>query len=154
MTERTSSETETFTPQDAWDELVHKDDRTSPEDYPDHCLISFDELQDLMLRGHAQRPAVSEADVIIVAARLRGLNALKDDYGQIQHEKVRKALEALSDTSTVGNSQSERCPTCKETDAAYRYAPPFRRCNDPWHADAHLRARSQSSPTPETLNEQ
>jgi hypothetical protein len=45
--------------------------------------------------------SVSEADVIIVAARLRGLNALKEDYGQIQHEKVRKALEALSDTSTT-----------------------------------------------------
>lgn len=42
---------EAFTPQDAWDELVNKDDRTSPEEYPDHCLISFEELQDYILRA-------------------------------------------------------------------------------------------------------
>jgi BMFP domain-containing protein YqiC len=40
-----------LSPQDAWDELVNKTDRTSPEEYPDHCLITFDELQDFMLRS-------------------------------------------------------------------------------------------------------
>ncbi len=53
-----------------------------------------------------QEPTVSEADVIIAAARLRGLNALKDDHGQIQHEKVRKALEALAAQAP------ERCARC------------------------------------------
>lgn len=40
-----------LTPQDAWDELVHKDDRTSPGEYPDHCLITFEELRDFMSRS-------------------------------------------------------------------------------------------------------
>jgi hypothetical protein len=47
------------------------------------------------------------ADVIIIAARLRGLSALKDDYGQIQHEKVRKALEASSLSSTPAQAAPE-----------------------------------------------
>lgn len=28
----------------SWHDLCEKDDRTSPEDYPDHCLITYDEL--------------------------------------------------------------------------------------------------------------
>ena len=31
-----------------WVELCEKDDRTSPEGYPDHCLITYDELADYM----------------------------------------------------------------------------------------------------------
>lgn len=42
---------EPFTPNDAWDELVNKDDRTSPEEYPEMCLISFEELMDYMERA-------------------------------------------------------------------------------------------------------
>jgi len=34
-----------YTFDEAWDELVNKDDRTSPEEYPDMCLITRDELQ-------------------------------------------------------------------------------------------------------------
>ena len=30
---------------EAWDELVNKDDRTSPEEYPDMCLITREELR-------------------------------------------------------------------------------------------------------------
>jgi hypothetical protein len=46
-----AGETEPFTVQDAWDRLVHKDDRTSPEEYPEMCLITFDELQDFMVHA-------------------------------------------------------------------------------------------------------
>jgi hypothetical protein len=57
--------------------------------------------------GHAPRSDFSEAEVFMVAARLRGLNALKEDYGQIQNEKVRKALAAIvSDTSTDRDTKS------------------------------------------------
>lgn len=28
----------------AWDDLINKDDRNSPEDYPEMALITFDEL--------------------------------------------------------------------------------------------------------------
>lgn len=33
-----------------WQRLCEKDDRTSPAEYPDHCLISRDELADAMRR--------------------------------------------------------------------------------------------------------
>jgi hypothetical protein len=36
-----------------------------------------------------------EAATIIVAGRLRALGTLKDDYGQIQHEKVHEALKSI-----------------------------------------------------------
>jgi hypothetical protein len=50
---------EVFTHEDAWDELVNKDDRTSPEEYPDMCLITFEELRDYILR--ASQPATPTA---------------------------------------------------------------------------------------------
>ena len=53
-----------------------------------------------MTKQSSSAPTVSEADVIIVAARLRALNALKNDYGYLQHEKVRTALEGSSLSST------------------------------------------------------
>jgi hypothetical protein len=50
---------------------------------------------DLEAIAEPQAAEVTDADVIIVAGRLRALNALKEDYGQVQHEKVRKALESI-----------------------------------------------------------
>lgn len=44
-------EGEVFTGVEAWDELVNFDDRTSPEEYPDMCLITRDELIDFMERA-------------------------------------------------------------------------------------------------------
>lgn len=73
--------------------------RESPKTYHDPLPIVPDELDriaDSLGQLRAQPQAVSEADVIIVAGRLRALNALKDDYGEVQHEKVRKALASLS----------------------------------------------------------
>lgn len=40
-----------LTPEAAWDELVNMDDRTSPEEYPDMCLITMEELRSFMERG-------------------------------------------------------------------------------------------------------
>ncbi len=40
-----------FTGVEAWDVLVNVDDRTSPEEYPDMCLITRDELIDFMERA-------------------------------------------------------------------------------------------------------
>lgn len=37
-----------YTFEEAWDELVNVDDRTSPEEYPDMCLITRDELRTFM----------------------------------------------------------------------------------------------------------
>lgn len=33
---------------EVWQQLLDKDDRTSPEEYPDMCLITFDELKSLL----------------------------------------------------------------------------------------------------------
>ncbi|WP_062233094.1 hypothetical protein [Aureimonas sp. N4] len=40
-----------------WEDLVEKDDRTSPEDYPDHALITRDELAGYL--ALAARPAIT-----------------------------------------------------------------------------------------------
>lgn len=40
-----------LTPDKAWNDLCEKGDCTSPEDYPDHCLITKDELEDYMSRA-------------------------------------------------------------------------------------------------------
>ena len=37
----------------SWVDLCEKGDRSSPEEYPDHCLITFDELADYMRRAVA-----------------------------------------------------------------------------------------------------
>jgi hypothetical protein len=37
----------------AWDELVNVDDRTSPEEYPDMCLITRDELIEFVRRAQS-----------------------------------------------------------------------------------------------------
>lgn len=42
---------ELLTPEEAWQNLIEMTDRTSPEEYPDHALISFEELKDFMLRA-------------------------------------------------------------------------------------------------------
>lgn len=43
-----------LTGEEAWDLLVNVDDRTSPEEYPDMCLITRDELVDFMSRAKAK----------------------------------------------------------------------------------------------------
>lgn len=35
---------------DAWSDLVEKDDRTSPEEYPDMALVTVEELREFMDR--------------------------------------------------------------------------------------------------------
>lgn len=62
---------ETFSPADAWNELVHKDDRTSPEEYPDMCLISFDELKDYMERHTGAQPQAANKPVAFVPVHPR-----------------------------------------------------------------------------------
>lgn len=43
-----------MTPEEAWHDLIEKDDRNSPEEYPDMALISFEELQAYMLAYKAK----------------------------------------------------------------------------------------------------
>ena len=39
-----------------WVDLCEKGDRTSPEEYPDHCLITYDELAGYMRGLIAMKP--------------------------------------------------------------------------------------------------
>lgn len=49
-----AGEDERLTPDEAWSDLLEKDDRTSPEDQPDMLLIAWDELADYMVRAQPQ----------------------------------------------------------------------------------------------------
>lgn len=63
--------------------------------YDEACRDIAKAIRDAFHEG-TQPQAVSEFDVMLVAGRLRALGALKDDYGQTQHEWVREALRSLS----------------------------------------------------------
>lgn len=56
-----SAVTDGFGPLAAWQELCDKDDRTSPEEYPDMCLITKDELADFMARSPIAAPQPVQA---------------------------------------------------------------------------------------------
>lgn len=53
---------ETLTPAEAWSELVEKDDRTSPEDYPEMALITEKELRGFMQRGAVKSKVLDPTD--------------------------------------------------------------------------------------------
>jgi hypothetical protein len=129
---------------------------------PSDILLDFSDLILTALRSFRVAQTGQVTDGMVRAGAIGIVQDVADHDGgpsfhdlseKSQHEALavsRACLTAaLSDTSTVGNGQPERCPTCKETDAAYKYAPPFRRCNDPWHGDDHLRTHSVTSPTRE-----
>ncbi|WP_162252691.1 hypothetical protein, partial [Rhizobium sp. Root483D2] len=42
-----------LTPEEAWQELCETPDITSPEEYPDHALITIEQLADYMRRAAA-----------------------------------------------------------------------------------------------------
>ena len=52
-----------MTPEQAWQELLEKDDRTSPAETPEMCLITFGELRDFMQAAEQrERQALTAAD--------------------------------------------------------------------------------------------
>lgn len=53
-----------FTPEQAWKDLVDKQDRTSPEEYPDMALISFAELSEYMLGAALLQPVMTVDDLV------------------------------------------------------------------------------------------
>lgn len=58
-----------LTPEKAWTDLCNKDDRTSPEDYPDHCLITKEELDWYMRHAIAPQPD-TVTDEMVEAAKI------------------------------------------------------------------------------------
>lgn len=43
---------------DLWQELCERDDRTSPEEYPEMCLITFEEFSDFIRRASGGRAEI------------------------------------------------------------------------------------------------
>ena len=42
--------------EDLWHDLVEKDDRTSPEEYPDMALITYEEFRFYLREYHERNP--------------------------------------------------------------------------------------------------
>lgn len=57
-----------MTPEQAWQELLDKDDRTSPEDCPEMCLITFEELREFM-KAAEQRERHAQTEHIKLSAQ-------------------------------------------------------------------------------------
>lgn len=84
----------------AWCELVNKDDRTSPEEYPDMALITFDELREIIVRfstlaqqapGKPKEPSAGVSEAMVEAAYDKLREFLSLHPSKIQ---VRAALQA------------------------------------------------------------
>lgn len=59
------AEDDLLSPEQAWDIHINRDDRNSPEKYPEMALITFDELADFMRR--AAPPAQLGVDAVTVS---------------------------------------------------------------------------------------
>lgn len=85
--------------EDLWQELCERDDRTSPEEYPEMCLINFDELSDFITRATPPVPAQDDALRIAVEALeyYAGPHALPNEgpWGASSDDYGRRATETL-----------------------------------------------------------
>lgn len=93
-----------FTAQDAWDALVHKDDRTSPEEYPDMCLITFEELQDYIIR--ASQPATPTGGEVEIENLRDALRQANDEITHL-HKRCWDYAAQLNATPTAMAQSSE-----------------------------------------------
>ncbi len=81
-----------YTYETAWEELVEKDDRTSPEEYPDMCLITREELRGYMEAREA--PAPRQGDAFDPNASVSGyvadyvMTTEGSDYVPTEHERA------------------------------------------------------------------
>jgi hypothetical protein len=64
-----ASQADTMTPEDFWRDLCEKDDRTSPEDYPDMALVTQNELVYMLTAYGDQRAREARAAAIEEAAK-------------------------------------------------------------------------------------
>ncbi len=75
--------------EEAWSDLVEKDDRTSPEEYPEMCLITFDELRDYMRRATPITGALDPADSVYY----EGYEQARSDLTALQPEAPAPVVE-------------------------------------------------------------
>ena len=80
---------------DLWLELNERDDRTSPEEYPEMCLINYDEFCDFIARAHGS--SAPPAEVVPVCERcakpspqgIRCFSCLAGEIEQLRFEADR-----------------------------------------------------------------
>lgn len=82
-----------YTFDEAWDELVNKDDRTSPEEYPEFCLISHDELRAYM-EARELAPTISGEGEKLREAYRRGQEDMQARAAKVCDERGAEEQEA------------------------------------------------------------
>lgn len=91
---------------DLWQDLMEKDDRNSPAEYPEMCLVTFEEFAGYLEASAAQANAEVE--------RLNGLvyvpgvwRCAKCDFRLIQSN-----LNANTGNVTARDTSGDKCPNC------------------------------------------
>lgn len=113
-----------LSPSEAWQELVEKDDRTSPSEYPDMALITREELAEFMDTSRSRAAAVGKADGLlraILAAQVvepyRGWNitnlnmaadAAREYLGQPSIRDLNPDLAAIQDAAEANKAAFQR----------------------------------------------
>ncbi len=93
-----ASANDQLTADEAWSDLLDKDDRTSPEDQPGMCLITAGELADYMARARPQPVALPLEDAPRDGTMLR----LRVRYEAANQDEAWTPLEDSEESWTIG----------------------------------------------------
>lgn len=90
-----------------WQNLMEKDDRNSPAEYPEMCLVTFEEFAGYIEAGAAQ--AVAEVEHLKALVYVPGVwRCAKCDFRLIQSN-----LNANTGTVTARDTPGDKCPNCQ-----------------------------------------
>jgi hypothetical protein len=84
---------------DAWDCLLNKDDRTSPADYPEMCLITREELGDYM----ADAAFVENADALRWPIQAEGIELILAEHAEPKPENIPYLAVKIAEAIQTGN---------------------------------------------------
>jgi hypothetical protein len=80
-----------------WQDLLDKDDRTSPEEYPDHALITFDEFRDYVNQS-----------LLTLSQQVKSLTEERDDAAKNELKLFRRVQELEGQVAVLENEASLR----------------------------------------------
>lgn len=111
-----ANEAEKLTVEKAWTSLCETPDITSPEEYPDHALITLEQLRDYMERAHSR----SRADGLIEAAmhHERCVIAIRADPDNYKNGTICRRAHQLSDFHEQ-SAKAIRNLMCNQTAAPF-----------------------------------
>jgi hypothetical protein len=87
-----------------WQELLDKDDRTSPEDYPDMALITRDELVDFLhVIAEAERDRLRERVAVLemALAEISGKSLIHIDFSEKESADATAAKRLYQNWSAI-----------------------------------------------------